>query len=83
MSLVDVFGSISAALTASSRADGTPSDPPPPRDREQQGAAGRLQAGQDPGASPPLRDQGQQGTAGRAVLQAQGQLETAALDQGC
>ena len=91
-SLVDVFGSISAALTAAARADGTRGDPPPPRDCEQQGAAGRLRAGQGPGASPPLSKQGQQGAAGqdlgqqsaagRAVVQAQGQPEAAGLGQG-
>ena len=58
-----VFSSISAALTAAAQADGTQGDLPPPRDREQQGAAGRLRAGQGPGASPPLSEQGQQGAA--------------------
>ena len=58
-------------------------EPPPPRDREQQGPAWQLRAGQDPGASPPLREQGPQGAAGRAGLQAQGQPEAAAPGQGC
>ena len=77
---MDIFGTISAALTAAPRAEGTQGELPPPC--KQQGAAGRLRAGQDPGASPPLREQGQQGAAGCAVLQAQGQPEAAALGQG-
>ena len=57
-SLVDVFGSISAALTAAARADGTQGDLPPPRDREQQGAVGQ--------------DLGQHSATGRAVLHVAG-----------
>ena len=92
-SLADVFGSISAALVAAARADGTQGDPPPPRDREQQGAAGWLRAWQGPGASLPFSDQGQQDAAGQDVgqqsaaghwvVQEQGQPEAAALGQGC
>ena len=92
-SLADVFGSISAALVDAARADGTQGDPPPPRDREQQGAAGWLRDGQGRGASPPLSDRrqqaaagqglGQQGAAGQSVVLAQGQPGAAALGQGC
>ena len=68
-SLADVFGSISAALIDAARAEGTQGDPPPPRDREQQGAAGWLRDGQGQGASPPLSDQGQQDAAGQGLGQ--------------
>ena len=39
-SLADIVGSTWALLIDAARADGTQGDPPPPRDREQQGAAG-------------------------------------------
>ena len=81
--LADVFGSISAALVDAARADGTQGDPPPPRDRGQQGAAGWLRDGQGRGASPPLSDRRQQAAAGQSVVLAQGQPGAAALGQGC
>ena len=68
-SLVDVFGSISAALIDAARADGAQGGPPPPQDREQQGAAGWLRDGQRQGASPPLSDQKQQDAAGQGLGQ--------------
>ena len=82
-SLAYVFGFISAALSAAALAVGTQGGLPPPRKREQQGAAGRLRAGQGPGAPPFLSEQGQQSAAGHVVLQAQGQPEGATLGHGC